>query len=43
MILDIIEDLKDGISSLKTQTKRDFRAVNAEISALKEDIDEINK
>ena len=38
-----LEELEDDISSVNTQTKRDFRAVNAEISALKEDIDEINK
>ena len=41
-VQDQLEDLEDDISSLKTQTKRDFRAVNAEISALKEAIDEIN-
>ena len=41
-VQDQLEDLEDDISSLKTQTKRDFRSVNAEISALKEAIDEIN-
>ena len=41
-VQDQLEDLEDDISSLKTQTKRDFRAVNAEISALREAVDEIN-
>ena len=37
-----LEELEDDISSVKTQTKRDFRAVNAEISDLKEAINAIN-
>jgi len=37
-----LEELEDDISSVNTQTKRDFRAVNAEISDLKEAIDAIN-
>ena len=41
-VQDQLEDLEDDISSLKTQSKRDFRTVNQEISALKEAIDEIN-
>jgi len=41
-VQDQLEELEDDISSVKTQTKRDSRAINAEISALKEAIDEIN-
>ena len=41
-VQDQLEELEDDISSVKTQSKRDFRAVNAEISAIKEAMDEIN-
>jgi len=41
-VQDQLEELEDDISGLKTQTKRDSRAVNAEITALKEAIEEIN-
>ena len=41
-VQDQLEDLEDDISSLKTQSKKSFRVVNAEISKLKEAIDEIN-
>ena len=41
-VQDQLEELEDDISGLKTQTKRDSRAVNAEITALKEAIDAIN-
>ena len=41
-IRDDLEELEDGISSIKTQTKRDKRALDAEIQKLKESIEEIN-
>ena len=39
---DQIEDLEDDLSSLKTQSKRDIRKVNAKLSELEESIKTIN-
>ena len=41
-VQDQLEELEDDISSVKTQTKRDKRSLDAEISALKEAIVDIN-
>ena len=39
---DQIEDLEDDLSSLKTQSKRDIRKVNAKLGELEESIKSIN-
>jgi len=39
---DIIADLEDDISSIKTTTKRDFRKVNVKLAELEESIKAIN-
>ena len=41
-VQDQLEELEDDISSVKTQTKRDNRAINAKLSELEEAINEIN-
>ena len=39
---DVIADLEDDISSIKTTTKRDFRKVNVKLAELEESIKTIN-
>jgi len=39
---DVIADLEDDISSIKTTTKRDFRKVNVKLAELEESIKAIN-
>ena len=41
-VQDQLEELEDDISGINTRTKKEFRSVNAEISTLKEAINEIN-
>ena len=41
-VQDQLEELEDDISSVKTQTKRDNRAINAKLSEIEEAINEIN-
>ena len=39
---DLLADLEDDISSIKTTTKRDFRKVNVKLAELEESIKSVN-